>query len=58
MEEKYQTLKKIVDDIALDVEKFSQKNNRSAGQRVRKALMDVKIIASEIRKEILDSRKI
>lgn len=58
MEEKYQTLKKIVDDIALDVEKFNQKNNRSAGQRVRKALMDVKLLAAEIRKDILESRKI
>lgn len=58
MEEKFQALRDIIDNIGVDVEKCSQKNNRAAGQRVRKAMLDIKLLASDIRKQILESRKI
>lgn len=57
VEEKFVELKKLVDDLGIDVEKYSKKKNKSAGLRIRKYMVDVKDLATVIRKEILDSRK-
>lgn len=57
MEAKYQQLKSIIENISVDVEKLS-KNNKSAGIRVRKAMLDIKNLASDIRKDILESKKV
>lgn len=57
MEEKYQQLKSIIENISVDVEKLSR-NNKSAGIRVRKAMLDIKNLASDIRKDILDAKKV
>lgn len=58
MENKYLELKKIVNDLQSDIEKVVGKNNKSAGIRVRKAMLDIKDLAQQIRKDILDSKKI
>jgi hypothetical protein len=57
VEEKFEELKKIVGDLGVDVEKYSKKRNKSAGLRIRKYMVDVKDLATVIRKEILESRK-
>ena len=56
MNDKYQELKRIVADLEEDVNKFNDKNNKSAGLRVRKSLQEVKLIAQDIRKFILDKK--
>ena len=53
MKEQFETLKKIVAEIEIDVDKFNDKNNKSAGQRVRKSMQEIKVIAQDIRKHIL-----
>lgn len=56
MEDKFEQLKQIVTDLETDVRKFNRKNNKSAGLRVRKSMMEVKTLAQDIRKYILDRR--
>jgi hypothetical protein len=56
MKDQFEILKQIVSDIEVDVKKFHEKNNKSAGLRVRKSMMDVKILAQDIRKHILDKK--
>lgn len=58
MEQKYKALKQLVDDLSIDVEKCTKNNNKSAGVRIRKAMLDIKQLAADIRKDILDSKKI
>ena len=54
----YEKLKKMVEDMAPDAEKFhSAKGNAAAGTRVRKGLMEVKNFAHEYRKEITEKSK-
>lgn len=56
MQEQFEELKRIVAEIELDVDKFNNKNNKSAGLRVRKSMLEVKNIAQSIRKFILDKK--
>lgn len=57
MEEKFNQLKAIVALAEDDLKKFADKGNKTAGTRLRKSMQDVKAIASEIRKEVLEARK-
>jgi len=57
MKAKFEELQKIVSDIQTDVEKFTEHNNKSAGLRVRKAMQEVKVIAQDIRKYVLENKK-
>ncbi len=54
--EKYNELKKLVDEIGEDFEKFYDKGNKAAGTRARKAMQDVKVMAQDIRKEIQEKK--
>lgn len=56
MKDHFDRLQDVVRDIEVDVHKFHHDNNRSAGLRVRKAMQEVKVLAQEIRKHILDKR--
>ena len=47
----YNNLVEIVENVKKDVEKFDN-GNKSAGTRVRKAMMDVKNAAQEIRETV------
>ena len=50
--EKFNQLKQLLEDVAADAVKFFEKGNKSAGTRVRKAMMELKIQAQEVRKEV------
>jgi hypothetical protein len=56
MKDKFNQLKRVVEQIEIDVDKFNEKNNKSAGLRVRKSMLEVKTLAQEIRKHILDKK--
>ncbi len=49
----FETIKQTVANIEADVEKFTAGNN-AAGGRVRKAMQDLKNLAQDLRKEVLD----
>ncbi len=55
--EAYETLKRTVEEIADDVYK-AVGGNKAAGTRVRKAMQDIKNIAQDVRKKILDIREV
>ncbi len=55
MMDEYQKLKQLVDEVADDVYK-AQGGNKAAGTRVRKAMQDIKNMAQEVRKKVLDLR--
>lgn len=54
--EEYEKLKRAVEAIADDVYKASG-GNKAAGTRVRKAMQEIKSIAQEVRKRILEIRE-
>ncbi len=49
----FETIKQTVAEIEADVQKFASGNN-AAGGRVRKAMQDLKNLAQDLRKEVLD----
>ncbi|RMF83422.1 MAG: histone H1 [Planctomycetota bacterium] len=53
--EEYETLKKLVEEVAEDVYK-AVGGNKAAGTRVRKAMQDIKNAAQAVRKRILEIR--
>lgn len=57
MSQTYNNLKNAVAAIEEDIERFYEKENKSAGVRIRKAMQDIKSLAQEIRKEIVEKRK-
>lgn len=52
----YEKLRKLVDECEDDLRK-ALGGNRAAGTRVRKQMQDVKNVAQELRKEILEARE-
>ena len=53
--EEYLKLKRMVEEVADDVEKATG-GNKAAGTRVRKAKQDIKNAAQEVRKRVLGMR--
>ncbi|MEO0512235.1 MAG: histone H1 [Planctomycetota bacterium] len=53
--ESYERMKQILGEIEEDVQK-AKGGNKAAGTRVRQAMQEVKNIAQDIRKEILELR--
>ena len=51
----YETLKRLVDEAADDVNKAAG-GNKAAGTRVRKKMQEIKSAAQEVRKKILEGR--
>lgn len=51
---RFDDVKKLVDDLEGDMNKFYQKGNKAAGTRIRKGLQELKKVAQEIRLEIQD----
>lgn len=51
----FQTIKQTVAEVEADVEKFVAGNN-AAGGRVRKAMQDLKNLAQDLRKEVLETK--
>lgn len=54
--EKFNKLKKLIEELEGDADKFFNKGNSAAGTRVRKGLQDAKNFAQEIRLEIQDAK--
>ncbi|CAM4395466.1 hypothetical protein SAMN06265348_11520 [Pedobacter westerhofensis] len=53
---KFDDLKKLVDSLETDADKFYNKANSAAGTRVRKGMQDLKNIAQAIRLEIQETK--
>ena len=51
-EKRYDELTGILEDAQEDLMKFYEKGNKAAGTRARKAMMELKNLAHEIRQEI------
>ncbi|MBK8920050.1 MAG: histone H1 [Saprospirales bacterium] len=51
----FEAIKQTVAEIEADVQKFTSGNN-AAGSRVRKAMQDLKNLAQDLRKEVLDTK--
>lgn len=41
-----------------DLQKFTDKGNKTAGTRLRKSLQEIRELAGDMRKEVLESRKV
>lgn len=52
--EKFNQIKELVSAIEKDADKFYNGGNSAAGTRVRKAMQDLKTLATDIRKEVTD----
>ena len=52
----YNKLKSLVEGMEADFAKFYEKGNKAAGTRVRKGMQDLKNMAQDIRKDVLDKR--
>ncbi len=53
--QEYDRLRALVDEVAEDIRK-AEGGNKAAGTRVRKLMQDIKNVAQEIRKNILNIR--
>lgn len=51
------TLKALVSEFETDYIKFSEKGNKAAGTRARKALQEIRNLSKDIRTEISDAKK-
>lgn len=49
-------VKELIAGIEADVAKFYNSSNGAAGTRVRKAMQDLKILATDIRKEVTEKK--
>lgn len=58
LHQKLSRLKAIVSLAEEDLQKFTDKGNKTAGTRLRKSLLEIKEIAGDMRKEVLDSKKV
>jgi len=54
--EKYTKIKEILEQADTDADKFYNQGNKAAGTRLRKAMLELKNIAQDVRKEILEMR--
>ncbi len=54
--EKFGKVKELIASIQADADKFYNKANGAAGTRVRKAMQDLKVLATDIRKEITEKK--
>jgi hypothetical protein len=49
---KFEELKKLLETLRDDIDKFYSKGNSAAGTRLRKGMQDLKNLASQVRQEI------
>jgi len=55
--EKFKAIKQLVADAEKDAAAFFDKGNSAAGTRLRKAMQDLKVAASNLRKEVMEKKK-
>ena len=51
---RFEELQALLEESKEDFEKFYDKGNKAAGTRVRKAMMELRSLAQDIRKEVQD----
>ena len=54
--ENFQKLKEVIAAAEGDVASFYEKGNKAAGTRVRNAMQTLKILATDIRKEVTEKK--
>ncbi|WP_426587930.1 histone H1 [Mucilaginibacter sp. R-33] len=54
---KFQELKELVDAIEQDAVRFYEKGNKAAGTRLRNGLQQIKVLATEVRKEVVELKR-
>lgn len=54
--QEYETMKQLIAELAEDVSK-AEGGNKAAGTRVRKGMQDIKNLAQDIRKKVLEFRE-
>lgn len=54
--EKFNAIQHILDDAQKDAFAFYQKGNRAAGTRLRKAMQELKVLATDLRKDITEKK--
>jgi len=55
--EVYEQLRKLVDSLEVDINKFYNKGNKTAGVRVRKGCQEIKRISQDLRIDISNTNK-
>lgn len=55
---RFSEIKALVDQLDGDLDKFYNKDNKTAGTRARKALQDLKKIAQEVRLDIQNRKNV
>ena len=53
---KFNEVKKLIESLEADADKFYTKGNSAAGTRVRKGMQDLKNLAQSIRLEVQESK--
>ncbi len=54
---RYKEVQQMMSSIEEDAKKFYESGNKAAGTRLRKAMMDLKNLAQEIRNEVSELKK-
>ncbi|SDP97208.1 Histone H1-like protein Hc1 [Mucilaginibacter sp. OK268] len=54
--EKFKSVKDLVASVGSDVVSFYEKGNKAAGTRLRNAMQQLKVIATDIRKEVTEKK--
>ena len=54
--EKFKSVKDLVASVESDVVSFYEKGNKAAGTRLRNAMQQLKVIATDIRKEVTEKK--
>lgn len=55
--QKFEDLKSILVSIEEDIVKFTEKGNKAAGGRIRKAMQEIKKLSQEIRVDVQAAKK-
>ena len=54
--EKFEEIQALVESVAVDIDKFYKKGNKSAAVRIRKAMQDIKNAAQEVRTNVQETK--
>ena len=54
--QKFNQIKDLVNEAEAEAQKFYDKGNKAAGTRLRKAMLEIKNLAHEVRKEVVDMK--
>ncbi|HMG07027.1 MAG TPA: hypothetical protein VK609_00890 [Mucilaginibacter sp.] len=54
--ENFQKLKEVIAAIEVDAASFYDKGNKAAGTRLRNAMQQLKVLATDIRKEVTEKK--